>query len=561
MGIYRFEELVDLERVQELTDLLYQAAGIPVSIIDLGGKLLAGSGAQAICSTYHKAIPGMRKRCLESNKALATRVKEDMDYRIYQCGNGLIVGATPLSIGGEHVANLYAGQLLVEEPEQEYFTRQAGEFSLDEKDYLQKVGQVPVIPRSSLENFMRYFASLSGLLGEMSLQKYRLDLNEVLEESEERLRLALDATSDGMFDWDLVKEKAYYSPRWKTMLGYGPGQLEDSYDTMSRLLHPEDREGFFRQLDKCKGSGGTSPSFSLEARLRGWDGSYRWILSRGQVQFGPGGEALRITGTHTDITLQKKAAEIIESQVAQLEAKNAEMERFIYTVSHDLRSPLITIKGFLGSLVKDAKGGNFHRMESDIRRIASAADKMQGMLEDLLKLSRVGRLLNPFSGFSLGQLCREVVELLHGPLQERGVRVEIDEGLPGVFGDRTRVGEVLQNLLENGIKFMGEQQEPKIKIGYKKEAGKYIFFVEDNGIGIDAGLHKKIFGLFDQLNPNVEGSGIGLALAKRIVEFHGGEIWVESAGPGRGSTFYFTLPRERSGEYDGETGPYTAGGR
>lgn len=227
---------------------------------------------------------------------------------------------------------------------------------------------------------------------------------------------------------------------------------------------------------------------------------------------------------------------------AELKAKNAELERFTYTASHDLKSPLITIQGFIGQIEEDLARGKFDRMTDDIRRIRNAAQRMQQLLDDLLELSRIGRVVSPSQEVRLGDLAAEAVRLLAGRLTPGGIRVDIPAGLPKVYGDPQRLREVLQNLIENAAKFMGPQAEPKIEIGGRIENGRVLCFVRDNGIGIEARHRDRIFGLFDKLDPKSEGTGVGLALVKRIVEAHGGETWAESAGADAGSTFYFTLP-------------------
>jgi PAS domain S-box-containing protein len=228
--------------------------------------------------------------------------------------------------------------------------------------------------------------------------------------------------------------------------------------------------------------------------------------------------------------------------IAELESKNAELEQFTYTVSHDLKSPLFTIRGFLGYLEQDALAGNQVRLKSDIQRITDATDKMQRLLNELLELSRIGRLNNEFTDFPFEDLAREASELVQGRIMARGIQVSIDPNLPIVHGDRPRLTEVLQNLLDNAAKFMGDQKEPHIQIGCcGLEEGMPIFCVQDNGIGIPREHYDRVFGLFNKLDPKTEGTGIGLALVKRIIEVHGGRIWVESEA-GKGSTFFFTLP-------------------
>ncbi|HUE97689.1 MAG TPA: PAS domain S-box protein [Anaerolineales bacterium] len=250
-----------------------------------------------------------------------------------------------------------------------------------------------------------------------------------------------------------------------------------------------------------------------------------------------------------DVSLQKWILGERENLIGELEQKNAELERFTYTASHDLKSPLITIKGFLGFLRQDAQTGNMERLEADIQRISDAADKMQQLLSDLLELSRIGRMMNPSQSIDLGKMIAEVLELLHGRIHGGRVRVSVDENLPHVHGDRPRLFEVWQNLIDNAAKFMGDQPDPHIEIGQEGTTndGSPILFVRDNGIGIDPKFKDRIFGLFEKLDPRSEGTGIGLALVKRIVEFHGGRIWVESE-LGNGATFYFTLPLSENGK-------------
>jgi signal transduction histidine kinase len=230
--------------------------------------------------------------------------------------------------------------------------------------------------------------------------------------------------------------------------------------------------------------------------------------------------------------------------ISELESKNAELERFTYTVSHDLKSPLVTIRGFLGFLHKDAKTQNMEKFEKDLARIANAADRMQTLLNDLLELSRIGRIASPLVELPFEQLITETIELNQGAIKEGNVTVEVEPNLPVIQGDHTRLVEVAQNLLGNAIKFMGDTPKPRIEVGTRGEDsdGMVVLFIRDNGIGIDPEHHDRIFGLFNRLDPSIDGTGIGLTLVRRIIEVHGGRIWVESA-LGQGSTFLFTLPR------------------
>ena len=277
-------------------------------------------------------------------------------------------------------------------------------------------------------------------------------------------------------------------------------------------------------------------------RLSGNPGRRRYLHSSIYPLFDDNKEIINAVMIHEDITTRKEVAQERELLISELEAKNTELERFTYTVSHDLKSPLITIRGFLGMLKKDFAAADQKRVDDDLARIGNAADKMHALLDDVLRLSRIGRIVNLSENISLRQLTEEVVELLHGPLQEKNIAIHISDDLPKVYGDRVRLYEVMQNLIENAVKFIGDAEQPTIEIGVRTEAHQHICFVKDNGIGIDPKFHDKVFDLFDQLSQNVDGTGVGLAMVKRIIETHGGRVWVESRGVGTGSTFCFTIP-------------------
>jgi len=263
------------------------------------------------------------------------------------------------------------------------------------------------------------------------------------------------------------------------------------------------------------------------------------------------GGIIGIFGISRNITERKRAEQEREKLIAELEAKNAELERFTYTVSHDLKSPLITIKGFMGLLDQDLAAGHARQVKNDISRINDAAEKMQRLLDELLELSRIGRRLNPPEDVPLTALAHEAAELVAGQIAERGVEIEIDPDLPVVYGDRPRLLEVLQNLIDNAVKFLGDQARPRVEIGARQDGDQTVCFVRDNGIGIPARYHQRVFGLFDQLNQNSQGTGVGLALVKRIVEVHGGRIWIESEGEGCGCTFCFLIPRKGESAQNG----------
>lgn len=355
---------------------------------------------------------------------------------------------------------------------------------------------------------------------------------EALVQSEARVRALLEATPDMIFE--LTRDG--------TIVQFIPSSENKP------LLQPEEFIG--KTIAQILPSIAEQTDFAIRRALEsGQVNAFEYQLPSGAVmrdfeaRITPAGSDL-VLAIVRDISLRKWAESEREKLINELEAKNAELERFTYTVSHDLKSPLITIKGFLGYVREDVRMGDMERFEVDLHRIGAAAEKMQHLLGDLLELSRIGRLTNEPEYIPMNELIAQVVELLHGRITAGNIFVHIAPELPFIYGDRARIFEVFQNLIDNAAKFMGDQPVPRIEIGAQGSLnGNPVLYVRDNGIGIPPQFKDKIFGLFDKLNAQTDGTGIGLALVKRIVEFHGGRIWLESE-IGRGATFFLALPAQ-----------------
>lgn len=245
---------------------------------------------------------------------------------------------------------------------------------------------------------------------------------------------------------------------------------------------------------------------------------------------------------HASRENQQWLLEEIQVKNQELERQNAELERFTYSVSHDLKAPLVTIKGFIGLLQQDIQKNKWDAVIADIQKITNATDGMAKQLDELLELSRVGRLVNAPVDIDLQEIVISAISMFDESLAEHEVEVRVDPQMLTVKGDKGRIVEVFQNFIGNAIKFLGNQENPRIEIGAEKRAGQVLCFVRDNGAGIEAAYLERIFNLFERLDTQIEGTGIGLALAKRIIEFHEGRVWAESDGLGHGSTFWISLP-------------------
>ncbi|MCG8462761.1 MAG: PAS domain-containing sensor histidine kinase [Holophagales bacterium] len=285
------------------------------------------------------------------------------------------------------------------------------------------------------------------------------------------------------------------------------------------------------------------------------DGSLTWISvnTRPLVHAGEA-RPWAVLSSFSDISRLKETQDALEVALElsrelneQLERKNEELERYAHTVAHDLRSPLTAVLAHLDFAVDSAAEGDLEAMHEELRSIDVAATRMRTMLDELLELSRLGQQVAFSDGVNLEEVAREAAEMVSPEVGGRRVEIRLRPGLPTVRGDRLRLRQVFQNLLHNACKFMGDQLEPTVSVSPAELAGldgEVAIEVRDNGIGLRPEDQQAIFGLFRTLGHRESGSGLGLALVERVVELHGGRVWVESEGPGRGSAFTFTLRRQ-----------------
>jgi len=221
---------------------------------------------------------------------------------------------------------------------------------------------------------------------------------------------------------------------------------------------------------------------------------------------------------------------------------NDDLERVIYTISHDMRSPLTAIQGMTQILKEDYKDLLDENGSYYIERINANVDKMESLINDLLKLSRAGRITAPKERIDVQVLLNRIIEDISKEEDVSKIRFVVDPNLPSVVYDRLALQEVFYNIILNAVTFMGDQKEPKVEICHKNHENQTEFFVSDNGIGIDNENFDKIFKVFERVRDiDSKGNGIGLPLSKKIIEHHGGKIWVESK-KGIGTKFFFTIP-------------------
>jgi PAS domain S-box-containing protein len=351
-----------------------------------------------------------------------------------------------------------------------------------------------------------------------------------LRRSETELQATLESTADGILAVDnkgkVIKANRRFAELWRI-----PQSLMDAGDDHALLnfvLEQLSDPDAFVQKEQSLYNTDAMDMDTLAFK----DGR---IFERYYFPMMMDGAVIGRVWSFRDITVRKH-------QEKELSEKNSELERFTYTVSHDLKSPLVTVKTFLGYLEQDLVRRDKERVKQDVAYMHTAADKMGQLLDELLNLARVGRKMNPAERVTFKELAQEVVRLVAGRISTGGAEVQVADAVVTLEGDRSRLVEIWQNLVENACKFMGNQPKPQVEIGVEKRGSETVFFVRDNGAGIDPRFQAKVFGLFEKLDPKVEGTGMGLALVKRIVEMYRGRIWVESPGLGQGAKFLFTLP-------------------
>ncbi|HLH53526.1 MAG TPA: ATP-binding protein [Verrucomicrobiae bacterium] len=366
---------------------------------------------------------------------------------------------------------------------------------------------------------------------------------------QERLRLALSA--GGMGVWELPLDNSgclVLSPELQSILEI-KGDFDGRISSFMGHVHPADRVAVLKRLVRCIRH---QSDPELEFRFLRSGRQPGWLLGRGRLYRDAEGRLSTLVGVGIDITAQKLAEleilrlnseleQRVAERTAQLQATNKELEAFCYSVSHDLRAPLRSIRGFNEVLLERYSPNLDERGQEFLRRACESSRYMDDLIDDLLKLSRVGRRELIHQQVDLSELACGVIDELRSTEPGRTVEVKIMPGLR-TFGDPRLLRIVLDNLLRNAWKFTSKKKEAQISFG-EASAPKSAFYVRDNGAGFDPAFAGRLFGVFQRLHSASEfaGTGVGLATVQRIINRHGGQVWAEGAID-QGATFYFSLP-------------------
>ncbi|MCD4844997.1 MAG: PocR ligand-binding domain-containing protein [Methanosarcinales archaeon] len=541
---YKIFEIINKDKIQYLTDSFCEAIGVSSAIIDLNGTILIASGWQKICTDFHRVNPQSYLKCKKNETILANKLLEGQKYAIHQCQNGLIDTAAPIMIEGEHIANFFVGQYLFEPPDIEYFRKQVHDYGFDETSYIKALSKVPVISKERIKPILDFLTRYAEFIGEMGLKQIRqLEATNALVESEIKYRTLYNSSKDAIMilspgerylGGNVAAIKMFGCKSEGEFISKNPADLSPVYQPDGTLSSVKAHQNMAIAME--------NGSYMFEWKHQRMDGVEFFtivLLNRIELQ-----NKKLLQATVRDITESKKAEAILEQALTDLKRSNKDLGQFAYVVSHDLQEPLRMVSSYVQLLERRYKGKLDPDADDFIGYAVDGANRMQTLIEDLLTYSRVGTRGKPFKPTDCEDILEKVLANLKLAIEDNNATVTYDS-LPTVIADASQLVQLLQNLIGNAIKFSGDNPL-HVNISAKQKSDKWKFSVADNGIGIEPEFFERIFIIFQRLHSREEyiGTGIGLAVCKKIVERHDGEIWVESE-PGEGTTFCFTIPIKR----------------
>lgn len=359
-----------------------------------------------------------------------------------------------------------------------------------------------------------------------------------LETAVVRLEEAQRLANLGNWHWDIASGRLDWSAEIYRIFGVQPDSFDATYENFLRAVHPDDQEAVDRAVKRSLDQG---EPYGLDHRIVRPDGSKRTVHEEGEVIRNDEGNPAGMLGTVQDITERKQIETKLAVLMDELLASNRDLEQFAYAASHDLQEPLRAVAGYAQLLERKYQGQLDDKADHYLVGIVDGAHRMQRLIESLLMFSRVTTKGKDAVSINSAEALEKAVKNMTTAMRTNGA--EVDHGpLPTVMADEEQLVMVFQNLISNSIKFRGDDP-PRIRVEAFRQGGDWQFSVSDNGVGMDTQYADRIFEIFQRLYTQADypGEGMGLAVCKKIIERHGGKIWVESA-PGEGATFLFTIP-------------------
>ena len=385
---------------------------------------------------------------------------------------------------------------------------------------------------------------------------------KVLRDKDDQLSMALDVGRAGVWRCNLRTEEMFIGERFYEMLGYDADDLPTDVKDFLLIHHPEDWE---EQVAMGQAHiRGETKVYQSEHRLLAKDGRWHWFFTRGKIVSWDDEENPEwFIGIAMDVTVRKLAEDERERLLKSIATKNEELQSIVYVSSHDLKTPLVNIKGFseilvehcadIRELVKKADFDEDSRKKilsvldedigCDLEYITTSAERMRKLIDGLLKVSRIGTTKIEVQTINMKEVISEILGTVKYRADEIGAEIIVEE-LEDCKGDKHQITQLFTNLIDNALKYRSEKRKCTIHITGQIKDDRNVYSVEDNGMGIPATYHRKIFGIYNRLHPKgpAEGEGLGLTIVQRILDRHNGHIWIESEY-GNGSKFFVSLPK------------------
>jgi len=543
---FKLTDLVDIQKSQELLDSFCDAVGIAAAIIDLEGEVLVGARWQRICTDFHRINEQACAKCIESDTQLANELDTGKRFSIYSCKNGLTDAASPIVIEGEHVANAFVGQFLVEPPDREFFRRQAANYGFEETSYLDALARVPVVSKKKLPSVLDFLTSFAEMVATMGLKQIRaFEAEGALLESKEKFKNLSKELTLGMTEvFDALQEISSGNPdvRISETAGvYIIAEIKQMVNmTATNLAEIVDLSHEFAI--------GLAEHFDTLDRVSKGDLTAR-ISGSSNV------ELLESLKSVTNFMIESVSKEMAERQRAEQKAAAANQSKsdFLANMSHEIRTPMNGVIGFTEMLFDTNLSDEQIDYAETIKR---SADGLLSLIDDILDFSKIeaGKLEFETVDFDVEVTAYDVCKLIRPKVANKPVEIlcHIGDEVPGhVRGDPARFRQVLLNLMGNAVKFT-ETGEIELSIDIEEQHNGHVKLcvsVRDTGIGIPKDKVDTIFEVFQQADTSTTrkygGTGLGLPICKKIAEIMDGDVWAESQVD-KGSTFYFTAWLEKA---------------
>lgn len=564
-------DIIDAPAIQSLMNDFYRLTGVPMSVIDVQGKVVVGVGWQDICTRFHRAHPETCRYCVESDTLLSAGVKPG-ESRLYKCKNNMWDAATPIVVEGRHLGNVFTGQFFFDnEPvDRELFRSQARRYGFDEEAYLAALEVVPRLSRHSFDRGLAFLVKLAHILSQLSYSNIKFArsaiqreaLMESLRESQQRLERTQAIAHLGSWELDLARNRLSWSREVHRIFGLEPQEVPATYEAFLEAVHPHDRAGVDAAYSSSLKEGRSS--YEIEHRIvRRTTGEVGWVYEKCEHSRDKSGKVVRSVGMVLDITERKRAEDAVREANMQLMEAGRCKDQFLAMLSHELRNPLAPIRNSLHILEHAAPGGDQAKRARDV--IDRQVNHLTRLIDDLLDMTRIstGKIGLHRERLELGELVRRTAEDYRALFATNGIELHIAAASQPlwVHGDATRLAQVIGNLLHNAAKFTDRGGRSTITVASSEPTAEATICVRDTGIGITADLLPRVFEQFSQADMTLErsrgGLGLGLALVDGLVRLHGGMVVARSEGAGQGAEFVVTLPLAQREEPHPERAPAT----